>query len=114
MKYKAGQIVYGPFPIKTSDRRKINHYCLVVSAEESMINVAIGTSSHIDSCPKEHEFQVESAKELNHLRLKKATRFDLTKREWVKPDGFHIHATVVGNDALMRRLFKAARSAGLI
>jgi len=109
-----GDIVYGPYPVTTNDRRKMNHYCLVLETKgDGMIRLALGTSSHIDSSPRDWEVLICAPDEIDELGLRKPTRFDLTENRWLPLFGFYWHATIMGNEKIVRRVVKAWHMAGL-
>jgi hypothetical protein len=115
MEPKAGDLVYGPYPVITSDRNKANHYCLVLEVfENKTMLVALGTSSHIDSVPLDHELLISEPADLRKLMLRRATRFDLKQIEVVEINEFQEHATLVDMPKLLTKLERAARFAGLI
>ena len=104
---EAGDIVYGPYPITTSDRTRLNHYCLVLDTKGDKMLVAIGTSSHIDSCPLPTEVLISDPRELRQLRLRKPTRFDIAEHCWVSVLDFVEHSDIRKSPNIIWRLQKA-------
>lgn len=114
MRPEAGDIVYGPFPVTTSDRRKINDYCLVLKVrKDGKLLLALGTSSHIDSCTLDHEVLISHPTELSDLKLRKPTRFDLKSSVWLDPIGFQPHSSILTNKRVVQRFARAALYSGL-
>lgn len=111
-----GEIIYGPYPFRILDRRKANHYCLVLDYNEEARQYLLtpGTSSGIDKYPRDCELQIDKAAELRCCNLRRATRFDLKTYEWLSLEGFISHSTVEGCSDVLFRLERAMRFAGLL
>ena len=112
---KEGDIVYGPYPYPAiTDRRKMKHYCFVLEVNEERVLVAAGTSSHLDSCLLEHEFQIEQKRDIEKLHLARETRFDMKEVAWVDLWDFEPVSNIQECPNLYYKLQRALRSAGHI
>ncbi|MBU2772483.1 hypothetical protein HMI48_00715 [Acidithiobacillus ferrooxidans] len=106
---KAGDIVYGPYPFGViNDRTKMKHYCFVLEDDKDLkrMRVCPGTSTGLDLYPQKHEFQIGDAKDLAALRLRKPTRFDMGKSEWVDKSYFEWVSNVQECQSIMGRLYR--------
>lgn len=114
-KMQPGDVVYGPFPTTITNRMKISHYCLVLSVDEDkgLFLAALGTSSHIDSSPLEYELLIDNSEDLRRAKLKRPTRFNLGKTEWLPSDKFCENSNIRFSPKLVYALFRACKAAGL-
>ncbi|WP_155735402.1 hypothetical protein [Acidithiobacillus ferrooxidans] len=92
----------------------MKHYCFVLEVNEERMLVAAGTSSHLDSCPLEHEFQIEQKRDVEKLHLAKETRFDMKEVAWVDIRDFEPVSNIQECPNLYYKLQRALRSAGHI
>ena len=116
---KPGDVMFGTFDYDEDRSQKKIRPLLILEVMDWGVRVAFGSSQHTGGALP-HEFELE-ADEAAHVYLKKATRFDLKRRQIMPLDVQHpawAHKGPVGNILslgrdVQYRLVRTARNAGL-